>query len=421
MIARRGEQDVNVEALEALLRAGLPARHEQARLELAEPGLVLASDGSLGVRLCLHNDGTGECAEQTVQLVPAGQTLGRTHAYVQAWVQSLPSLLACVVDRTGGLSMTPGLLEFSQVVLKDEQAQTTTQLLERFADPHAMQAWAAAADAANDEQWIRAVCQDLRLGEHADALVALRRTGIGLTPRRNGMAAGRTHLGGAPDLPPGAPWPHRRTHPMTLLAQIDLAETNRCDDERLLPPAGLLQIFADLTSDIAWDDMTYGSGVLVMIQPPQARDLIVTESPAGTQTLLHREMIPAVDPSLPPLDSPFYHDLTGLDLTGDDPTHPSEEFAAFIEFLNEFRPPLDDDDRPRHRLLGYADPLQDDPWRQCATTEPSTPPTQWQLLAQIDSEPDAQLGDNGLIYIFIPRDALAAGDFTRAHGVWQMH
>ncbi|MEU4330106.1 YwqG family protein [Nonomuraea dietziae] len=412
---------MNLEALEALLRAGLPAKHAQTRLELAEPGLVLGSDGSLSVRLCLHNDDTRECAEQTVPLVPAGQTLGRIHAYVQAWVQSLPPLLACVVDRTGGLSMTPGMLEFPQVVLNDEQAQTTMQFLERFADPHTLRAWVAEAEAANDEHWIRTVCQDLRLGEHADALVALRRTGISLTPRRDRLTAGRTHLGGVPDLPPGALWPHRRDRPMTLLAQIDLAETSHCDDERLLPPAGLLQIFADLSSDIAWDDTTHGPGVLVMTQPPQARDLIVAPPPAGTETLPHRAVTPAVDPSLPPPDSPFYHDLTDLDLTGDDPTNPSEEFAAFIEFLNEFHPPLDDDDRPRHRLLGYADLLQDDPWRHCATADPSTPPTQWQLLAQIDSEPDAPLGDNGLVYIFIPRDALAAGDFTRAHGVWHMH
>lgn len=410
-----------MEALEALLRAGLPTRHEQVRLELAEPGPVLASDGSLDLRLCLHNENTGERAEQTVQLVPAGQTLERTHAYIQAWVQSLPSLLACVVDRTGGLLMTPSMLEFSQVAFKDEHAQTTLQFLERFTDPHMLQTWAATVDAANDEHWIRAVCQDLRLGQHADSLVALRRAGIGLVSRGKGVTAGRTHLGGIPELPLGVPWPHRRNHPMTLLAQIDLAETSRCDDERLLPPAGLLQIFADLGSGIAWDDMTYDSGVLVMTQPSQARDLIVAKPPPGAEILPHRAMIPAVDPTLPPLDSPFYHDLTGLDLTGDDPARPSEEFAAFIGFLNEFHPPLSDDDRPRHRLLGYADPLQDDPWQHCATAEPTTSPTQWQLLAQIDSEPGAQLGDNGLVYIFIPRDALMAADFARAHGVWQMH
>lgn len=65
--------------------------------------------------------------------------------------------------------------------------------------------------------------------------------------------------------------------------------------------------------------------------------------------------------------------------------------------------------------------MQDDPWLRCATAEPGVPPTQWQLLIQIDSEPDAPVGDNGLIYIFMPRDALAAGDFSRAGGVWQMH
>ncbi|GAA2797444.1 DUF1963 domain-containing protein [Nonomuraea dietziae] len=141
----------------------------------------------------------------------------------------------------------------------------------------------------------------------------------------------------------------------------------------------------------------------------EARDLIVAQPPAGTETLPHRAVIPAVDPSLPPLDSPFYHDLTDLDLTGDDPTNPSEEFAAFIEF----HPPLDDDDRPRHRLLGYADPLQDDPWRHCATAEPSTLPTQWLLLAQIDSKRDAHSATTAGLHL-IPRDALAAGDFTRA-------
>ncbi|MFE6159884.1 YwqG family protein [Streptomyces sp. NPDC056486] len=409
------------EALETLLRAGLPAMHGQARLELVEPGLDLASDGRLTVRLCLHNDGTGECGEQTVQLVPAAQDPERAHAYVQAWVQSLPSLLACAVDRMGGRSVAPSMLEFPQVVLEQSQAQTTTQFVEQFTDPRTVRAWAAAADAANAAEWVRDVCQGLRLGKHADALVALCRTGIDLTPCSDGMGAGRTRLGGFPDLPSGAAWPHRRDRAMTFLAQIDLAEMSRCDDDRLLPPAGLLQIFADLTSGTAWDDTAHGPGVLVMTQPSDTRELVATATPAEAGTFPRRAVIPSVNLSLPPLDSPFYQDLTDLDLTGCDPADPGEEFAAFIEFLNEFHPPLDDDDRPRHRLLGYADPLQNDPWEQCSTAEPDVPPTQWQLLAQIDSEPDAPLGDDGLIYIFIPRDALAAGDFTRARGVWHMH
>lgn len=409
------------EALETLLRAGLPVQHEQARLELVEPGLDLASDGSVLVRLCLHNDRTGESGEQTVQLVPATQDPERAYAYVQAWVQSLPSLLACVVDRSGGRSVAPIMLEFPQLALEQSQARTTAEFVEQLTDPSTVRVWAAAADAANTAEWVRDVCQDLWLGKHATALAALCRTGIELTPRSDGTAASRSHLGGVPDLPPGAVWPHRRGHAMTLLAQIDLTEATRCDDDQLLPSAGLLQIFADLTSGTGWDDAAHGPGLLVMTQPPDTRELVATPPPTGAEAFPRRAVSTSVDLSLPPLDSPFYRDLTNLDLTGSDPTAPSAEFAAFVEFLDEFHPPLDDDDRPRHRLLGYADPLQNDPWEQCATAEPDVPPAQWQLLAQIDSEPDAQLGDNGLVYVLIPRDALSAGDFTRARGVWQMH
>lgn len=123
-VTASGEVEVDVEALEALLRAGLPARYGQARVELAERGLDLAPDGRLSVRLRLHNDATGEYGEQTVQLVPAGQNPERAHAYVQAWARSLPSLLACVIDRTGGRSVAPSMLEFSCLVLEHGQART---------------------------------------------------------------------------------------------------------------------------------------------------------------------------------------------------------------------------------------------------------------------------------------------------------
>lgn len=126
----------------------------------------------------------------------------------------------------------------------------------------------------------------------------------------------------------------------------------------------------------------------------------------------------SADPlSLPPLDSPFYDHLWPHAANG-----ASSMFEdSFLSFLNAFHPPLHDDDRPRHCLLGYADPLQDDPWAHCARADGRVPAPDWQLLAQFDSEPDAMFGDRGLIYIFIPRDALHSGDFTRARGVWQMH
>jgi uncharacterized protein DUF1963 len=373
------------------------------------------------VRLRLHDEETGEYAEEVLRLVPAAQDPQRAHAYVQAWVRSLPSLLACVRDRTGGRSITPGMLGFTRVALERSHARTTADFIEQLTRPATVRDWAAAAAAADAGQWIRDVCQDLGLAEHADALVALRRTGIELTSPPDGVDTSRSRLGGLPDLPPDASWPHRGARPMTFLAQIDLAEMSACDDDRLLPAAGLLQIFADLTGDDAWNDTAHGPGVRVMLQPPEAGGTAATAPPAGAGTFPPRPVVPSADLSLPPLDSPFYHGRTEPGLTGGDPVHPSGEFAAFVAFLNEFHPPLSEDDRPRHRLLGYADPLQDDPWRHCAAAEPGTPPARWQLLIQIDSEPAAPLGDNGLVYVFVPRDALAAGDFSRARGVWQTH
>ncbi|MEV0781153.1 YwqG family protein [Streptomyces sp. NPDC050428] len=410
------------EALLTLLRDSLPATYRQVRLELTGPGPDLAADGGVTVRLCLHNDGTGEYGEQTVQLVPSGQDPERADSYVQAWARSLPSLLACVVDRSGGRSLTPGVLEFPQLVLGQSRKQTASQLTEQFTDPRAVRALAAAADAANAAEWIRDVCRDVRMDKHADALVGLRRTGIDLIPAPAGSVTGRTRLGGLPDAASDAAWPCRGDRPMTFLAQIDLAEISPFDDDRLLPSDGLLHIFADLSSGIAWDDTAHGPGVLIMTgRPPDTRALGIASAPAGAQVFPRRPVVPAVDLSLPPLESPFYRDLTDLDLTGCDPADPGEEFAAFIEFLNEFHPPLADEDRPRHRLLGYADPLQGDPWEECATAEPGVPPARWQLLAQIDSEPDALLGDSGVIYIFVPCDALSTGDFTKARGVRQMY
>lgn len=405
-----------------LLRSTLPATHGQLRLELVEAGLDLGHDGRLTVRLSLSNDGSGERREETVRLIPPGQDPNRVRAYVEAWARSLPSLLACAVDRVGEGAVVPGMLTFPRIAFVQTQARTTAQFVEKLTDPGTLRAWAAAADAADAAQSVRDVCQDLGLGRHADALVALCRTSIDLYVCSDGTAAGRTRLGGSPDLPPGAVWPHRREHPMSFLGQFDLAEMSRCDDDRLLPPAGLLQLFADLTSDVAWDDAAYGPGVLVMIQPLDADELVTTPAPAGAQTFPRRGVIPSAGLSLPPLDSPFYRDLAELDLSSYcAPDEPGEEYAAWIGFLNEFHPPMDEDDPPRHRLLGYADPLQNDPWEQVAATEPGVPPAGWQLLAQIDSEPDALLGDNGLIYFFIPSDALDGGDFSRTRGVWQSY
>ena len=99
-----------------------------------------------------------------------------------------------------------------------------------------------------------------------------------------------------------------------------------------------------------------------------------------------------------------------------------------------------DSERPHHRLLGYATPLQGDPyltthvysvgetfddWRPGGERERALErgAANWRLLLQIDSEPDntylAQ--DGGYYYVFIPESALARRDFGAAWGVMQCH
>ena len=63
---------------------------------------------------------------------------------------------------------------------------------------------------------------------------------------------GKSHWWGAPDLPPGVPYPCVKTledgneydDPLTFLCQIQMADVTRFDTEGLLPRSGMLYFFA---------------------------------------------------------------------------------------------------------------------------------------------------------------------------------
>lgn len=120
------------------------------------------------------------------------------------------------------------------------------------------------------------------LGEHAPRLTPFARPELALVAADAGAAAGRTRIGGAPELPDSFAWPcHRwplaevatwpdfaqrdvaaaraqgQVHddgdalvmPLPFLAQIDLEAIAPLDPR--LPPRGLLVFFASITTDIA--------------------------------------------------------------------------------------------------------------------------------------------------------------------------
>lgn len=85
---------------------------------------------------------------------------------------------------------------------------------------------------------------DAGLIRHVEAVCALSRRGVRLVPGDAAEAAGRSRLGGAPDLPANAVWPNWDAEPLTFIGQIDLAEAAAAGIDETLPPDGLLLIFS---------------------------------------------------------------------------------------------------------------------------------------------------------------------------------
>jgi uncharacterized protein YwqG len=67
----------------------------------------------------------------------------------------------------------------------------------------------------------------------------------------NGLAIGRTKIGGSPDLPDGLAWPVFHSKHLAFIAQINLAEISGYDTGKSLPGAGIWYFFYDAVQE-AW-------------------------------------------------------------------------------------------------------------------------------------------------------------------------
>ena len=150
-----------------------------------------------------------------------------------------------------------------------------------------------------------------KLEVHAAALAPYARLELALVHDRAGdpTAIGASRIGGAPDLPPGCPWPDRRwpladvptwqdwaraevdraracgqakvegdelVMPLPFLVQVDLATVG---DDRL-PDRGVLAFFAAVTSDI--DDPRYAKRVAARVIYSPDRSVLVPREPPPT-------------------------------------------------------------------------------------------------------------------------------------------
>jgi len=252
-----------------------------------------------------------------------------------------------------------------------------------------------------------------QMSRFADDLVPLLRPSVRLIACGE-RKPGTTRLGGHPDLPPHIDWPIRAGRPLSFIAQLDLPEIAPLDEQGLLPAEGMLWFFYDaarqpwgcdpLDRD-AWRVIHAPSASLQRTRPPKnlGRGLVFD----ACALELRSEM------TLPGC----YFNVRDREI----PLH------AF-EWYDELRDQLKTESRESiHRLLGHADPVQNDDMEhycqlglhgidyQQAEEYPiiSRAASEWILLLQVDTEEATgwMWGDVGRIYYWIRRSDLAARNF----------
>lgn len=258
----------------------------------------------------------------------------------------------------------------------------------------------------------------------ADTWLRLVRPALWLRASRDGeTVVGR--LGGNPALPADLDWPTWERHgSLSFIAEVNCGELPSRHLDVELPERGTLLFFYFEGQN--GDDFFWGPG---------------TEE--GARVIYVPEGVAVAERSTPGEIDPHPRVTLATELTETWPTweHPAV-LAAFgaldagdmtLALLNH---PINDDDfcaglsrhsprPPRHQVGGYAEPVQRPVEWEAAEAVVSgdshTPGfreemTRWVLLAQIDSDGDAQMdwGDTGALYWMIRPEDLAARRFDRA-------
>jgi uncharacterized protein YwqG len=239
------------------------------------------------------------------------------------------------------------------------------------------------------------------------------------------VAVGASKLGGEPDLVHGSDWPHFGGAPQTFVAQVDLADVASLGDEGLLPAAGLLSFF--VVPDF-WEDFdpadggsykvlfTEDTAELARIEEPAGSGEAARFSAVGLDAVLEGSLLPA------DMASVFHPELRD-----------GQTLGSYVDLLWAAQGL---DDEPKHRMLGHADTIQDDPRLTCeaarrglgraaafADDEVRAQAADWQLLLQVDSDSTTGMewSDAGALYFLIRTEDLRARRFSLLRGVHQSH
>lgn len=230
---------------------------------------------------------------------------------------------------------------------------------------------------------------------------------------------GGSRLGGDPDLPTDASWPHGKNGPLSFVLQIDLSEVAGILPGEGLPEDGLLSFFYDAVQQ-PWGFDPADRGSWAVRHSPAQVELERRASPAGLSDDGIFEPLPVAvrgDVSFPSVSSP---DVVAL-------------LGGWDESWDRYGPVLGDEDNRVSRLLGHPQPVQGEMQEECQlasngiycgdTKHLDDPAAQelvcgageWRLLAQLDSYDSMMWGDVGRLYFWIRDEDLRARNWD---AVW---
>ena len=267
--------------------------------------------------------------------------------------------------------------------------------------------------------------QEAGLAAEAPHLVERARPSIRVRTRPAGKGAlpcGASKLGGSPDVPPGFAWPKWQDEPLAFIAQFRLEEVTQYDVEQALPTSGMLYFFYE---GLAFGTEEDAAGICRAVwwegDPAQLRRARLPRDLPEEYRFTACALDFSTQLTLPPV-ARFWLD----------PVVSTEEgTAAYIDVLDQVQTLQGDDpgeEMDKHRLLGYADPLQDDViadllslYMESSSEVALSRADEWRLLLQVSSDDAAGMmwDDTGRIYFCIRVDDLAARRFTEVRLVKQ--
>ncbi|MFE3200646.1 YwqG family protein [Embleya sp. NPDC059237] len=244
-------------------------------------------------------------------------------------------------------------------------------------------------------------------------------------------------LGGAPELPSGVDWPDwPGVGPLSFIASVRCAALPAAGRAPGFPPDGTLLFFyfdgrfesagdAEPAFVSIYDPATWAGFRVLYV--PEGTPLLPADVPRGPAPYPRVELAAEVEQSAPDLWLPQARKaLLG---TGDPWPEPREIPLALRPFRRAFAKL---NGRIGHRIGGHAVPIQgpveyeaanaelgiDRPWGDAQLDAEAT---RWVLLAQFDSDEDADMewGDAGTLYWLIHPEDLTTRNFTQTRLIAQ--